>query len=161
MEPRPYTIQVPEAILADLRERLSRARWPDDAPDAGWRYGTDLAYLQGLVAYWRDRYDWRPHEAALNAFRNFTVPLDGIDLHFIHQPSVGPAPLPLLLSHGWPGSVWEFHKVIPLLTDLARFGGTPPTPSRSSLPRSPATASLSGPVSPASARSRSLAPSRG
>jgi Epoxide hydrolase N terminus len=98
MDPRPYTIQVPEAVLADLRERLARARWPDAPPGAGWRYGTDLAYLRELVAYWRDRYDWRRHEAALNAFRHYTVPLDGIELHFIHQPGVGPAPLPLLLG---------------------------------------------------------------
>lgn len=123
MVARPYRIHVPEAVLADLRQRLARTRWPDEAPGAGWRYGTDLTYLRGLVAYWRDGYDWRPHEAALNVFRNFTVALDGIDLHFIHQPGVGPAPLPLLLSHGWPGSVWEFHRLLPLLTDPARFGG--------------------------------------
>lgn len=125
MAARSYTIHVPDAVLADLRERLARARWPDEVPGGGWRYGTDLTYLRELVAYWRDRYDWRRHEATLNAFRNFTVPLDGIELHFIHQPGVGPAPLPLLLSHGWPGSVWEFHALIPFLTDPARFGGNP------------------------------------
>lgn len=125
MAARSYTIHVPDAVLADLRERLARARWPDEVPGGGWRYGTDPTYLRELVAYWRDRYDWRRHEATLNAFRNFTVPLDGIELHFIHQPGVGPAPLPLLLSHGWPGSVWEFHALIPFLTDPARFGGNP------------------------------------
>jgi microsomal epoxide hydrolase len=123
--PRPYTVAVADDVLADLRARLARPRWPDDVPGAGWQYGTDLAYLQSLVAYWREGYDWRTHEAALNAFTHFTVPLGGIDLHFIHQPGVGPRPLPLLLSHGWPGSVWEFHKVIPMLTDPARFGGDP------------------------------------
>jgi pimeloyl-ACP methyl ester carboxylesterase len=125
MEPRPFTVHVADDILADLRGRLARVRWPDEIPGARWRYGTDLAYLRGLVGYWRDRYDWRAHEARLNEFRQFTVPLAGIELHFIHQPGVGPNPLPLLLSHGWPGSVWEFHELIPLLTDPARFGADP------------------------------------
>jgi pimeloyl-ACP methyl ester carboxylesterase len=121
--PAPFTIHVADEVLADLGERLRRVRWPDEIPGGGWRYGTDLAYLRSLVDHWRDAYDWRAAERRLNAFRQFTAPLAGIDLHFIHEPGVGPAPLPLLLSHGWPGSVWEFHKIIPLLTDPARFGG--------------------------------------
>ena len=125
MEPQPFTIAVPDATLADLRERLARVRWPDAPPGAGWDFGSDVAYLRELVAYWRDEYDWRAHEAILNAFPNYTVPLAGIDIHFIHQPGVGPNPLPLLLSHGWPGSVWEFHKVIGPLTDPASHGGDP------------------------------------
>lgn len=125
MQPQPFTVDIADAVLVDLRERLARVRWPDAPPGAGWEYGTDVAYLRELVDYWRDRYDWRAQEARLNAFAQYTVPLAGIDLHFIHQPGVGPQPLPLLLSHGWPGSVWEFHKVIPLLTDPARFGGDP------------------------------------
>ena len=123
--PRPFTIHVPEDVLQDLRERLARTRWPDEAPGAGWRYGTNLAYLRGLCQYWRERYDWRAHEARLNAFRQFTVPLAGIELHFIHERGAGPDPLPLLVSHGWPGSVWEFHQLIPRLTDPARFGADP------------------------------------
>jgi len=123
MTPTPFTIAVPEGVLTDLRERLARVRWPDEVPGGGWRYGSDLAYMQELVAYWRDRYDWRKNEADLNRFRQFTVPLAGIELHFIHEPGVGPDPMPLLLSHGWPGSVLEFHKIIPMLTDPARFGG--------------------------------------
>ncbi len=125
MEPRRFRIEVQHEVLADLAERLARVRWPDEVPGAGWRYGTDLTYLKELVAYWRDGYDWRAHEARLNAFEQFTAPVAGIDLHFIHQPGVGPNPLPLLLSHGWPGSVWEFYKLIPLLTDPGRFGGDP------------------------------------
>jgi pimeloyl-ACP methyl ester carboxylesterase len=125
MEPQPFAINVPDATLTDLRERLARVRWPDAPPDAGWNFGTDVAYLRELVDYWRDGYDWRAHETRLNAFPQYTAPLAGIDLHFIHQPGVGPDPLPLLLSHGWPGSVWEFHKVIGPLTDPARFGGDP------------------------------------
>jgi pimeloyl-ACP methyl ester carboxylesterase len=123
MKPTPFTINISEDILADLRARLARARWPDHVPGAGWRYGTDPAYVNQLADYWRDRYDWREQETRLNAFRNLSVPLHGIDLHFIHQPGVGPAPLPLLLLHGWPGSVWEFHKLIPLLTDPGASGG--------------------------------------
>jgi pimeloyl-ACP methyl ester carboxylesterase len=123
--PRPLMIQIAEEVLGDLRERLRRMRWPDEVPDAGWRYGTDLNYMKDLVAYWRDIYDWRKHEVLLNEFKQFSVPLAGIDLHFIHEPGIGPKPLPLLLSHGWPGSVWEFHQLIPLLTDPARFGGDP------------------------------------
>lgn len=125
MEPQPFTVAVPDEILADLRERLARVRWPDAPPGAGWAYGTDVDYLRGLVDYWRDGYDWRAQEARLNAFPQYTVSLAGIDLHFIHQLGVGPAPLPLLLSHGWPGSVWEFHKIIGPLTDPARHGGDP------------------------------------
>jgi microsomal epoxide hydrolase len=125
MTPRPFAITIGDEVLADLRTRLQRVRWPDEVPDAAWRYGTGLGYMTELVAYWRDRYDWRAHEATLNSFRQFTVPVAGIDLHFIHEPGVGLAPLPLLLSHGWPGSVWEFHRLIPMLTDPARFGGDP------------------------------------
>ncbi len=123
--PRPFTIRIDDAVLADLRARLERARWPDAPPDAGWRYGTDLAYLRELCAYWRDTFDWRAQEARLNRFRQFTVELSGIDLHFIHEPGVGPRPRPLLLSHGWPGSIVEFERLIPLLTDPGRFGGNP------------------------------------
>jgi pimeloyl-ACP methyl ester carboxylesterase len=125
MTPRPFVIRVPDDVLADLRARLDRVRWPDETPGEGWRYGTSLAYMKELVAYWRDRYDWRAHEARLNELPQFTVPMGDVDLHFIHARGVGPRPLPLLVSHGWPGSIWEFHKLIPLLTDPARHGGDP------------------------------------
>ena len=121
--PTPFRIGIPEQILTDLRDRLRRTRFPDQAPGAPWAFGADLAYVQELCAYWRDAYDWRKHEAVLTGFRQFTAPVAGIDLHFIHEEGRGPAPLPLLLSHGWPGSVWEFYKIIPMLTDPARFGG--------------------------------------
>ena len=122
MEPTSFTIHIADDILTDLRERLARVRWPDEIPGADWQYGTDLTYLRSLVEYWHDQYDWRQHEARLNGFQHFTVPLSGIELHYIHQPGIGPQPMPLLLLHGWPGSVWEFHKLLPLLTDPARFG---------------------------------------
>src|SRR6266498_1200403 len=105
--PRPFTICVPDEALVDLRMRLERTRWPDENPGGGWKY------------------DWRAHEASLNRLRQFVASVDGIDLHFIHEPGVGPNPLPLLLSHGWPGSIVEFEQIIPLLTDPGHFGGDP------------------------------------
>lgn len=123
--PRPFAVNVPAATLTDLRERLARTRFPDEPPDGGWRYGAELAYVKALAAYWRERYDWRRWETELNRFRQFTAPVAGIDLHFIHEEGRGPRPMPLLLSHGWPGSVWEFHKILPMLTDPARFGADP------------------------------------
>ena len=120
--PKPFEIRIPDDALADLRTRLARVRWPDEPPLGSWSTGTSVVYMKQLVDYWRERFDWRAQEAKLNAFTQFTVPLAGIDVHFIHQPGKGPRPIPLLLSHGWPGSVFEFHKLIPMLTDPARFG---------------------------------------
>ena len=98
---------------------------PTRHPAAGWQHGTSLSYMKELVAYWHDRYDWRVHEARLNRLPQFTAPVGGIDIHFIHAPGVGPSPMPLVLSHGWPGSIVEFERIIPMLTDPARFGGDP------------------------------------
>ncbi len=123
--PKPFQIHIDDDILSDLQERLERTRWPDEVPDAGWTCGTDLSYLKDLVTYWRDHFDWRNQEVELNRFRQYVVPLSGIDLHFIHEPGHGPNPMPLLVSHGWPGSVFEFHRLIPMLTDPARFGADP------------------------------------
>lgn len=120
---QPFELHVADDVLDDLRQRLMRTRWPDEPPGGtAWQYGTDLAYLRTLVEYWRTDFDWRAQEARLNAFPQFTAPVAGIDLHFLHVPGEGPAPLPLLLSHGWPGSVWEFHTLIPMLTQPSRFG---------------------------------------
>jgi microsomal epoxide hydrolase len=121
--PKPFRIDVPEVAIADLRARLERVRWPDEPPLESWSTGTSLGYMKVLSEYWRSGFDWRAWEAKLNGFRQFSVPLDGIDLHFIHEEGRGPDPMPLLLSHGWPGSVFEFHKLLPMLTDPARFGG--------------------------------------
>jgi microsomal epoxide hydrolase len=123
--PAPFELHVPDAALADLHERLSRTRWPDAPPLAPWSTGTSVEYLRELVEYWRTGFDWRAEEAKLNRFRQFTVPLAGIELHFIHEPGRGPDPMPLLLSHGWPGSVVEFTELVPILTDPGRFGGDP------------------------------------
>ena len=121
--PTPFRLHVGDDVLADLKSRLARVRWPDEVPDNHWKYGTELAYLKSLVEYWRDRYDWRKHEAEFNRFKQYKVGLAGIDVHYIREEGKGPKPMPLLISHGWPGSVQEFHKLIPMLTDPARFGG--------------------------------------
>jgi microsomal epoxide hydrolase len=115
--PAPFKLHIPETALTDLKERLARTRWPDEPPLEPWSTGTSVSYAQGLAEYWRTGFDWRAWEAKLNGFRQFTVPIGGIDLHFIHEPGRGPNPMPLLISHGWPGSVFEFHKLIGLLTE--------------------------------------------
>ena len=115
--PKPFTLHVPEAEIADLKQRLARTRWPDEPPLEPWSTGTSVAYLQSLVEHWQAGFDWRAWEATLNGYPQFTVPIDGIDLHFIHAPGRGPNPVPLLISHGWPGSVFEFHKLLPMLTE--------------------------------------------
>lgn len=119
--PQAFRLHVPDAAIADLKERLGRTRWPDEPPASQphqpWSTGSSLAYLKSLAAYWREGFDWRAAEARLNAFPQFTVPVQGIDLHFIHAPGKRPDAMPLLLSHGWPGSVFEFLKLIPLLQE--------------------------------------------
>src|SRR5580700_1621855 len=125
MAPQPFTLSVPDAAIADLRTRLALTRFPDAAHGEPWAFGTSVEYARELVGYWKDRFDWRVQEAALNAFPQFKTPLHDIDLHYLHVPGVGPNPYPLLLLHGWPGSVYEFLDIIPRLTDPARFGGDP------------------------------------
>ena len=119
----PFQIAVPEEVLADLRERLARTRWPDQIPGSGWDYGTELAYLRELCEYWRGEYDWRRHEAALNRWPQFTTQVDGQRIHFIHARAKREDALPLLITHGWPGSIAEFQKILPLLTEPEAHGG--------------------------------------
>ena len=123
--PKPFRLSVPEDVLKDLRQRLARTRWPDETPGEPWAYGTSVDYMRELVAYWRDGFDWRKAEAKLNAYPQFKQSKDDIDLHFLHVPGKGPRPIPLLLMHGWPGSVFEFVDFIPRLTDPSAFGGDP------------------------------------
>jgi pimeloyl-ACP methyl ester carboxylesterase len=124
--PSPFTLRIADSVLDDLRDRLAQTRWPDEPPgEPPWRTGTSVGYMQALVEHWRTGFDWRAQEAGLNRFRQYSVPLAGIDVHFIHEQGRGPAPLPLLLSHGWPGSVFEFRRLIPMLTDPAAFGADP------------------------------------
>jgi pimeloyl-ACP methyl ester carboxylesterase len=119
----PFRIQVPDAVLRDLKSRLERVRFADEFPDAGWDYGTNLNYLQSLVSYWRDKYDWRAQERRLNRFSQFKTNIGGLDIHFIHQKSTDPGALPLLLLNGWPSSPVEYDKVIEPLTSTSKSGG--------------------------------------
>jgi pimeloyl-ACP methyl ester carboxylesterase len=121
----PFRIRVPDAVLIDLKQRLSRVRFADEFPGVGWDYGTNLAYIQQLVAYWRDKYDWRAQEQRLNQFDQFKTNIGGLDVHFIHQRSKLPNARPLLLLNGWPSSIVEYVKVIAPLTDPAAHGGRP------------------------------------
>ena len=119
----PFTITVPDGVLADLQERLRAARFPDELNDADWDYGVPLPYLRQLVEYWRDGFDWRAQEARLNRFDQFTTNIDGLDIHFIHQRSPHPDALPLLVLNGWPSSIDEYYKVIDALADPDAAGG--------------------------------------
>jgi pimeloyl-ACP methyl ester carboxylesterase len=120
---RSFQLNVPQSEISDLKARLALTRFPDQAPEAPWTYGTDLGLMRRVVDHWRDRFDWRAVEAQLNALPQFMVEIGGIDVHYIKVEGMGPNPKPLLLSHGWPGSVLEFLDLIPRLTDPARFGG--------------------------------------
>lgn len=122
---QPFRIDVPQAVLDDLQDRLSRARWPETLEGTGWQYGADVTYLKSFVDYWLNEYDWRKHEAALNEFAHFRTEIDGVGIHFIHERGKGSNPTPIILTHGWPDSFYRFHKIIPMLTDPASFGGDP------------------------------------
>jgi pimeloyl-ACP methyl ester carboxylesterase len=119
----PFTVAVPEETLADLRDRLARTRYFDEFPGSEWTYGVSRSYLEELCDYWRTTFDWRAQEAILNAFDQFRTDVDGQPLHFIHARSSSPTAIPLLLVHGWPGSIFEFVKVIGPLCDPAAHGG--------------------------------------
>ena len=117
-----FVIHVEAAVLADLKSRLERTRFPDQIPGSGWEYGSDRDYMEELLEYWRTQYDWREHEAELNELSHFKTPIDGIDTHFIHVRSKEPNALPLVITHGWPGSVYEFMDVIGPLTNPVHYG---------------------------------------
>src|ERR1700688_253892 len=123
MAPEKFTINVPQAVLDDLRHRLASTRWPDEIANDGWERGTNLAYLRELAAYWQQGYDWRAEEAALNRLPQYRIELEGARIHLVHVRGQGPKPLPLIISHGWPGSSVEMTKLIPLLADPASHGG--------------------------------------
>jgi microsomal epoxide hydrolase len=119
-----YHVQVAQETLDDLQMRLAHTRWPDEVSEAGWDYGTNLVYLQDLVMYWREQFDWRAQEKAINRFAHFRATIDGFGVHFIHERGKGATPLPLLLTHGWPDSFLRMVKLIPLLTDPQAHGGS-------------------------------------
>jgi pimeloyl-ACP methyl ester carboxylesterase len=120
-----FAVDVPDAVLDDLRSRLRATRWPDREPVDDWSQGAPLAWMQDVCRYWAEDYDWRERERALNRFSQFHTMLDGLDIHFIHVRSPEPDAMPLIITHGWPGSVVEFHKVIEPLTDPRAHGGDP------------------------------------
>ena len=122
---KPFRLQVPDSALADLRERLAHTRLPDEPPGPPWKTGASLAYVKELLEYWRSGFDWRAQEARINAFPQFKVPIDGVEVHFIHQRSASPDAMPLLLVHGWPGSIVEFLDLIPRLAE--RFNVVAPS----------------------------------
>jgi pimeloyl-ACP methyl ester carboxylesterase len=121
MNARAFEIRVETSVLSDLKNRLAKTRWPEQEA-SGWESGTDLSYLQQLVAYWKDDYDWRKAEAELNQLPHYKVEIEGIGIHFVHQPGKGPNPLPIILTHGWPDSFIRFKDIIPMLADPVAFG---------------------------------------
>ena len=125
MDVHPFKVHVPEETLTDLQERLARTRWPGELEGSGWDYGTNLTYIKELVDYWRHGFDWRAQEEAINSFAHFRTTVDGLGIHFIHERGKGPNPLPLVATHGWPGTFFEMSKITPLLTDPGSHGGDP------------------------------------
>ncbi len=120
---QPFTLNIPQTELNDLTSRLAATRWIETIDEDDWREGTSLRFMRNLVGYWRDGFDWRLQESRLNTFSHFITEVDGQRIHFIHQRGKGPAPMPLILTHGWPGSFAEMLDIIPFLTDPARSGG--------------------------------------
>jgi pimeloyl-ACP methyl ester carboxylesterase len=119
-----FTINISDSLLADLRRRLDATRWPDELENVGWDLGSRLSYMKSLADYWRNGYEWRRQEAMLNQLPQYRVALDGFHVHFVHARSKHPKPLPLIITHGWPGSFVEMVKLIPLLTDPVAHGGS-------------------------------------
>lgn len=148
MSIRPFQIAVLDEALEDLHRRLRGVRWPVTMPGTAWSEGTDLDFLQRLVSRWRDTFDWRASETRLNQLPHFMADVEGEPIHFIHQRGVGPDPMPLVLTHGWPGSFLEMEAVIPMLTDPARFGGDPRDAFHVVVPSLPGYAFSPAPQSP-------------
>ena len=115
----PFKVEVTDAVLQDLKDRLDSTRWPDEIPGSGWDYGSNLDYIKELVDYWRTKFDWRAQEKLINSFAHFKADIDGLGVHFIHEKGKGPNPMPLVITHGWPGTFFEMYKVIPMLSDPA------------------------------------------
>lgn len=120
---QPFTLAVPDETLSHIRQRVADYPWHEMPDDGGWAYGANLDYMKEFCAYWVEEYDWRRHEAAINRFDHFKTPVDGIDIHFIREKGRGPAPMPLIISHGWPGTVVEFLDIVEPLAHPERFGG--------------------------------------
>lgn len=120
-----FTIDIGQDDIDDLRQRLFRPRWPQSVVPAGWDDGSSLTFMQELVRYWQYEFDWRAQEQRLNRLPHFIGEIDGFKIHYIHVSGRGPSPIPLVMTHGWPGSFLAMERVIPLLTDPGAFGGDP------------------------------------
>jgi hypothetical protein len=144
-EIRPYRVEIPDADIEGLRERLDRVRWPDELDDVDWAYGVPLAYVRALVDHWRTSFDWRAHEARLNSFAQFTTTIDRQDVHFVHVRSPEPDALPLICTHGWPMSVFEYLDLAGPLSDPRAHGGDPGDAFHVVIPSLPGVA-FSGPT---------------
>lgn len=125
MRIQPFSPAYSAAAVDDLRDRLRHTRWPDDVPGSGWEYGTDSAFLRDMCRYWCDDFDWKREVERMSGLHHFTFSGNDPGIHFVHELGKGPDPLPLVLTHGWPGSFLEFSKIIPLLTDPGGHGGDP------------------------------------
>ncbi len=123
MEVTPFKIEISDEVLADLRHRLEKTRWPDEISGSGWDYGSNLDYIKELVEYWRTSFDWRAQEKKLNLFSHFKTNVDGLNIHYVHERGKGPNPMPLIITHGWPSTFFEMSKIIPLLADPGSHGG--------------------------------------
>lgn len=121
----PFSIPFSQSAFDDLRNRLARTRWPDEVPGSAWEYGFDLRSLQEICRYWKDQFDWKAQVDRMATFHHYRCTSDDIGIHFIHERGKGPAPIPLILTHGWPGSFLEMIPIIPLLTDPAAHGADP------------------------------------
>ncbi len=119
----PFSLPYADAAVQDLHRRLAETRWPDEIPGSGWEYGVNLDFMRKLCSYWKDTFDWRAQIDKLSELHHYRSIMDGLGVHFIHERGKGPAPIPLILTHGWPGSFLEMLKIIPLLTDPASHGG--------------------------------------
>src|SRR5579872_553563 len=122
---RPFRVEIPDSTVRRILDRVRDTRFPARLDASDWRYGVDWDYMRALAAYWTSAYDWRKAEAILNRYPQFVAPVADYDIHFYHVRGRGPRPVPLILTHGWPGSVFEFLDAIEPLTDPERYGGSP------------------------------------
>ena len=129
MPATPFKIEIPDSVLADLEARLERTRWPDELPGVGWEYGSNMDYIKELVEYWKNDFDWRKQEALINSFSHFKAPVDGRQVHFIHEKGKGPNPLPLVITHGWPARSSRCTRSFLCSPTLRPMAATLPTPS--------------------------------
>ena len=149
----PFKIDIGDAQLDDLKRRLRATRWPDKETPGDWSQGIPLQYMQEVVAYWAETYDWRAREASLNRFEQFRTTIDGLGIHFIHHRSPHPGALPLLMTHGWPGSIVEFQKVTGALADPTTYGGSASDAFHVVCPSLPGFAFSDKPAAPAPGKS--------